>query len=318
MFCLYSSEVISICDNVYGDDGLLEEFYDWLDAWDKHLFTRANLIVIDRKKKKNYHFRYVIKNRSVAITQYDDKDEKIICFTDSLDIEKDQYDIRVKQVGDVHYCMPVFEPGEKAALDMLHEPIVSAQSQIGGGWGVSQQEFESLESLLQTIPEDDPRRPIFLKRLSDMLQIQNNSIAAIEKRIRKNHIKIQKIRRKGTFRAVLAILFYFHLREPRQFEATNERWGTSYKKHNDLYNPFKRLHPERIVRCKTGTSQWFNRTYTRKTESWWVKGHKRRYKSGKVVWIEPYIKGDGEVTQLSIYGQEVGGAKALLAAKDLE
>lgn len=35
------------------------------------------------------------------------------------------------------------------------------------------------------------------------------------------------------------------------------------------------------------------REYNRTVESWKVKGHSRRYKSGKVVWIQPYTKGKG-------------------------
>lgn len=37
------------------------------------------------------------------------------------------------------------------------------------------------------------------------------------------------------------------------------------------------------------------REYTRHTEAWEVRGHERHYKSGKVVMIKPYTKGNGKV-----------------------
>jgi len=38
------------------------------------------------------------------------------------------------------------------------------------------------------------------------------------------------------------------------------------------------------------------REYTRKTESWLVRGHYRHYKNGKKVWIKPTVKGKGETS----------------------
>lgn len=38
------------------------------------------------------------------------------------------------------------------------------------------------------------------------------------------------------------------------------------------------------------------REYNRTLESWKVRGHFRRYKNGKVVWIQPYTKGKGAKT----------------------
>jgi hypothetical protein len=38
------------------------------------------------------------------------------------------------------------------------------------------------------------------------------------------------------------------------------------------------------------------REYTRKTESWNVRGHYRHYKNGKKVWIKPTVKGTGETS----------------------
>ena len=36
------------------------------------------------------------------------------------------------------------------------------------------------------------------------------------------------------------------------------------------------------------------RAYTKHIESWTVRGHIRRYKSGKTVYIKPYVKGKGK------------------------
>jgi hypothetical protein len=39
-----------------------------------------------------------------------------------------------------------------------------------------------------------------------------------------------------------------------------------------------------------------SRSYQRRTESWVVSGHKRHYKSGLVIYINPYVKGSGAKT----------------------
>jgi hypothetical protein len=36
------------------------------------------------------------------------------------------------------------------------------------------------------------------------------------------------------------------------------------------------------------------KTYERHTEAWTVSGHPRHYKNGKVIYIKPYVKGNGE------------------------
>ncbi len=38
----------------------------------------------------------------------------------------------------------------------------------------------------------------------------------------------------------------------------------------------------------------YKRTYTKHIQSWTVRGHIRRYKSGKTVYIKPYVKGKGK------------------------
>lgn len=39
-----------------------------------------------------------------------------------------------------------------------------------------------------------------------------------------------------------------------------------------------------------------SRTFERHTESWTVSGHPRHYKNGKVIFIKPYVKGQGDKT----------------------
>ena len=43
------------------------------------------------------------------------------------------------------------------------------------------------------------------------------------------------------------------------------------------------------------------RNYKRIKEAWGVRGHWREYKSGKRVWIRPYVKGDNEKKESSVY-----------------
>lgn len=55
-----------------------------------------------------------------------------------------------------------------------------------------------------------------------------------------------------------------------------------------------------IVCCDMNDSESV-RDYVRHTESWEVRGHYRHYKTGKTVYIEPYIKGKGTLSDRTYF-----------------
>ena len=111
---------------------------------------------------------------------------------------------------------------------------------------------------------------------------------------------------------ILTALFHFHDRQPKVYEKADQSHHVKFLRHNDTYNPYKRLDPRAIVRPRNGTVQWMEQQRERHTESWAVKGHFRtlraeRYKEkrGQTIWVNDFIKGSGENMRESIYVDKI-------------
>lgn len=78
-----------------------------------------------------------------------------------------------------------------------------------------------------------------------------------------------------------------HKTEIRQLDNSSTKFSRSLKKQTVRYLYKTKYTFENI---DTGIS---DRKYNKYTDSWEVAGHWRTYKSGKTVWIEPYVKGTG-------------------------
>lgn len=100
--------------------------------------------------------------------------------------------------------------------------------------------------------------------------------------------------------------FIVHYKEDREYIEVRK---TTTKKPNKKKNN----RPKKNVRYIPSRNYIINRVPSeeeviqerkkreRHTEAWRVRGHYRRYKSGKVVWVRPYIKGDKSKLQPSEY-----------------
>lgn len=63
------------------------------------------------------------------------------------------------------------------------------------------------------------------------------------------------------------------------------------------YKPKEATEIPRVVYTLNPTGEITRSGYDRHKDSWLVTGHWRHYKSGKKVWINPYVKGEGELEQ---------------------
>ena len=66
--------------------------------------------------------------------------------------------------------------------------------------------------------------------------------------------------------------------------------------HKEIEYPEIKLDAHISVKCSEPASDEVRR-YIRHCEAWSVRGHYRRYKSGKVVYIKPHIKGNGAIKE---------------------
>ena len=102
---------------------------------------------------------------------------------------------------------------------------------------------------------------------------------------------------------VLRVLYYISikLQERNTVYKTTKKNLFSNKtstKSNNRRKKIEVLNKDKVVYLKMNTDLDFLkvlRNYTRKTESWNVVGHYRHLKSGKVVWVQPYRKGNKEM-----------------------
>lgn len=94
------------------------------------------------------------------------------------------------------------------------------------------------------------------------------------------------------FRALMLFAAYYH--EEVQRTRVVERTAKPGKNRKSGKRSNRRMP---TVRKYTVGGEMLNelpRKYERHTESWGVRGHYRTYKSGRVVWVRPYTKGDAE------------------------
>lgn len=88
-------------------------------------------------------------------------------------------------------------------------------------------------------------------------------------------------------------------------ELVSERTLSTKKVKKDRHGKAKssvRYVPSRVYAIQSvPTADEVKRERERHTEAWAVRGHPRHYKSGKVVWIKPYVKGDKDKVEPKEY-----------------
>lgn len=101
--------------------------------------------------------------------------------------------------------------------------------------------------------------------------------------------------------SAMAYMSYFQgveeLVEERTVRTTKSKKGKGGKKKSRVVNITKKVYkltvPFDIPKVKRG--------FNRHTDAWQVRGHMRKLKSGKEVWVRPYVKGDKSKKEPTIY-----------------
>lgn len=94
------------------------------------------------------------------------------------------------------------------------------------------------------------------------------------------------------FRALM--LFAAYYREEVERTRVVERKNLGTKKRSSGKRSNRRMLTVRKYTIGSEILSELPRKYERHTESWGVRGHYRTYKSGKTVWVRPFVKGNAE------------------------
>lgn len=139
------------------------------------------------------------------------------------------------------------------------------------------------------------------------VEFRNNSYLILPIKCVKKHIKNNKEQCKIDMIEALAQFYYLdyfirnrktRIKSTDNFEKNKNK---NMKYDQDNYKELKTriIFNERIIYELTNLKNNYpliHNIFNRKTESWDVIGHYRHYKSGKTIFIKPYIKGKGKKT----------------------
>ena len=318
MIALRHDESDAIIDGVLSP-GELDRFYAWLDQWDKFLFREADFVVAD-KKAGSLLMRYRVQGRNMRVWVFSDTTDAQVDFMvnpDFIDIE-DMADAvsSVKTKGNV--VKDVGMPYQKDFVESSSKSIKHSEAMMQSSADsvkADQDDFERIQSSLYPNGLSDMSAPV-LKDTIDRLQAKVDKL----KRTISDHKRLEEACHRdmvahGVRRAAITILtalFHFHDGQRKVYQKTEQSDNVKVSRHNDTYNPYKRLDPRAIVRPRNGTVQWMEQHRERHTESWAVKGHFRtlkaeRYKEkrGQTIWVNDFIKGSGENMRESIYVDKI-------------
>lgn len=94
------------------------------------------------------------------------------------------------------------------------------------------------------------------------------------------------------FRALMLFAAYYHEEVQRTRVVERKNLGTKNRKNGKRSN--RRMLTVRKYTIGSEVLSELPRKYERHTDSWGVRGHYRTYKSGKTVWVRPFVKGNAE------------------------
>ena len=342
IIALYQDEVDAIIDHVLEDD--LEGFYAWLDEWRKFIFKEANVVIKPRAKGDSMYVAYTVLMDRIKVTAFSDEGDDcstFAAFPNRFDIE-DMEDFigldidRGTPWGSVTISVSNTDyKNLKEKLDLETTYYKERMNAIMAEMEPMSAEFDTLVDLSKEQSKSDPKadKPeskFVAQRIIDIggkLKEKKEEAKSIHKMCAgiEGHFakKMYQLAKRRVALTILATLYHFQVRTPKTYLAESAGDTEGYKKHNDLYNPLKRLTPPAIVRPKNGTRSWFETQRMKHTESWHVKGHSRvlraeRYKEkrGQTIWINPFIKGTGENMRLSIYADQIAGNEIVEVGED--
>lgn len=132
---------------------------------------------------------------------------------------------------------------------------------------------------------------------------------AYDKHFRKRQTMTVEFMANHSMHMILSAMFYFTLEKPKDInyesiekekekEILTKKGIIKYK-----YTGYIQLDKERIYRAKINDNldKKKRANYERHIGSWQVRGHWRNLSNGKKIWIEPHIKGEGELEK-RVYG----------------
>jgi hypothetical protein len=307
IIALYHDEAETILKETIGESSHVDKFHAWLEEWRKFIFKEANFIIRPRTKFGAVAYAaYRINGRNITISVFSDECDDscvMVINPDYLDLE--ELFLGVESV-DFHGS-PEATVTVSSTIEDIDETNRMLEA-IDKSAKTSALEFEFKHN-------ENIRRDPSLKEKFERTAVKYRAkMDGVHSKYRMEATeRLFQMGMAKTAITILATLFHFHDRRPKVYEAANEAHTEGYSKHNDLYNPLKRLNPPAIVRPRNGTRSWFEQQRAKHTESWHVKGHSRtlkaeRYKEkrGQTIWVNPFVKGSGENMRLSIYVDQIG------------
>lgn len=256
-----------------------KDFYDWYLKETPNLFTKNGMLIIDNILGKNQRcaISFDASNPDeVIFTSYVYHDQSVICSwvfkrQENLTMEKVSFDIKYLSLNNLK------------KVDLLCPANIKdmVKDMVGG---------LELDKTYRKGFRNSSTKELIQKTLHDGLK------------------DINKITCQAFIYYTYALMYYVSKQEPEEItsqfkkeldkEIGDEKVKSIYKytgyidlRENKTYKPIIKKDPTEPVR-----------EYERHIQSWTVRGHYRNTKNGRI-WIEPHIKGEGELEK-RIYGTE--------------
>lgn len=272
-----ATRMVDFCKN--NEKVVSKEFYDWY-LGDGEYFSKSGMLIIDgmigEKEKCAISFDFTNPD-AVEFNVYRYKDQSIICnffFYRQQNMTMDNVSVDIK-----YFSAHVFK-GQK---NLWLSPEIK----------------ERVVKIAQQIAKNEAQRRKTGQRASKTDLIIEGSMNAAFK-------EINTFNCKTLVYFTYAMMYYVSKQEPEEITSAfkteinteGEKIKSIYKytgyvdlRENKTYKPIVKKDPDEPMR-----------EYQRHIQSWTVRGHYRNTKNGRI-WIEPHIKGEGELEK-RIYGTE--------------
>jgi len=339
VIALYYSEAKDILSGVQDDP----EYQEWRKDFTRLFFTAGHFIISEKGKKEDQsmYFSFNAKSRTPHFTVFDHEGTLMARF--SADIDSDE----IEHLMEPTLANSRFASGLLSFFGVPIEDVKEADAafdgseadRLRGTVGKYEKEANAIKSLPimkgafdasddivfdqhkrawldnKSKPEQDIVRTLMeqLKtNFSYQMRLGQMILAENEKKSKHLYFVFCDFLAKSVWNTFCSTMYYFHIRVPKFVDTQEVMTTEGYKKWNPDYNPIKRLQPPSVVRARNGTRSYLEQQRQRRTESWHVRGHLRRYKkTGLEVWITPYVKGTGDGLRLSVYADGVAATDVI-------
>jgi len=322
VIALYQDEADAIVDGTLADDH--DGFMEWAGEWKRFIFKNASIIIKPRKGKDIVHLAYDIGMDRIRVTAFasdSDAYSSFYAYPAAIDFEDMSGFIKPgADHGDVRGCSFIY-PSPDVWRPIVQHAIDSEVESFSKRMDVYKEELMGIVKEIEGIKlRNDALQAtkIRLKALNDRFDKVSKFADALAESSKNTDDSLAiktllDVAKPRTALVALTVLYHFQKRGSKEYRESNPASTEGYRRHNDLYNPLKKLNPPAIVRPLNGTRSWFDQQRARHTESWHVKGHRRvlraeRYgeNRGREIWVNPFVKGTGANMRLAVYVEEVG------------